>query len=167
MTRLALLLAAAAIVTPIAAEARPMTATDLQSVRRVGAPEVSLDGRTAIFSVSTTDFDKNRRNNVLHSLDLRRAGAAPQPVAGAEGARDAVFGPDGAIYFLKAVGERDQLHRLVPGQAAQVMSDFGADVSGFKIAPDGRHVVVWADQRDCPDLACAATTFAAPSRTGG
>jgi dipeptidyl aminopeptidase/acylaminoacyl peptidase len=167
MTRLALLLAAAAFVTAVVAEARPMTATDLQSVRRVGAPEVSPDGRTAVFSLSTTDFDKNRRANVLHSLDLTRTGAAPQPVAGADGARDAVFGPDGALYFLKAVGERDQLHRMVMGQAPQVMSDFGADVSGFKIAPDGRHVVVWADQRDCPDLACAATTFAAPEPGSG
>ena len=167
MTRLALLAAAAAVLTPIVAEARPMTATDLNSLRRLGAPEVSPDGRTAIFTVSTTDFDKNRRNNVLHSLDLTREPATPQIVAGAEGARDAVFGPDGAIYFLKAVGERSQLHRLVPGQAATVLSDFGADVSGFKISPDGRHVIVWADQRDCPDLACAATTFAAPEPGSG
>lgn len=144
-----------------------MAATDLQSLRRMSAPEVSPDGRTAIFTLSTTDFDKNRRSNVLHSLDLTRAGAAPQPVAGAEGASDAVFGPDGAIYFLKAVGERSQLHRMVVGQAAVAISDFGADVSGFRISPKGRHVIVWADQRDCPDLACAATTFAAPEPGSG
>ncbi|WP_300975076.1 S9 family peptidase [Sphingomonas sp. LHG3406-1] len=166
--RTLLLAAAAAVLAPVAAaEARPMTATDLQNMRRLGAPEVSPDGRTAIFSLSTTDLDKNRRNNVLHSLDLTRAGAAPQPVAGAEGASDAVFGPDGAIYFLKAVGERAQLHRMVMGQAAVAISDFGADVSGFRIAPDGRNVIVWADQRDCPDLACAATTFAAPEPGSG
>jgi dipeptidyl aminopeptidase/acylaminoacyl peptidase len=144
-----------------------MTATDLQSMRRLGAPEVSPNGRTAVFTLSTTDFDKNRRNNVLHSLDLTNASAGPRPVPGAEGAGDAVFGPDGALYFLKAVGDRDQLHRMVIGQPAQVMSDFGADVSGFKISPDGRHVVVWADQRDCPDLACAATTFLAPEPGSG
>jgi dipeptidyl aminopeptidase/acylaminoacyl peptidase len=167
MTRLAWLLAAAAVLSPTFAEARPMTATDLQSMRRLGAPEVSPNGRTAVFTLSTTDFDKNFRNNVLHSLDLTNASAAPRSVPGAEGARDVVFGPDGALYFLKAVGERDQLHRMVIGQPAQVMSDFGADVSGFKISPDGRHVVVWADQRDCPDLACAATTFLAPEPGSG
>jgi dipeptidyl aminopeptidase/acylaminoacyl peptidase len=160
-------LLAAAFVIPTAAHARPMTATDLQSMRRLGAPEVSPDGRTAIFSLSTTDLEKNRRNNVLHSLDLTGPGAAPRPIAGAEGGRDAVYGPDGAIYFLKAVGEREQLHRLMPGGAAVAISDFGADVSGFKISPDGRHVVVWADQRDCPDLACAATTFLAPEPGSG
>jgi dipeptidyl aminopeptidase/acylaminoacyl peptidase len=167
MKKLTLLLAATALLAPAAASARPMTATDLQQMRRLGAPEVSPNGRTAIFSLSTTDLDKNRRNNVLHSLDLTRAGATPQPLAGAEGASDAVWGPDGAIYFLKSVGERGQLHRMVPGQPATVLSDFGADIGGFKISPDGRNVVVWADQRDCPDLSCAATTFAAPEPGSG
>jgi dipeptidyl aminopeptidase/acylaminoacyl peptidase len=167
MKTLSLLLAASALVVPAFAEARPMTASDLQSMRRLGAPEVSPDGRTAIFSLSTTDFDKNRRNNVLHRLDLTRVPATPEPVAGAEGASDAVFGSDGAIYFLKAVGQRSQLHRMVPGQAPVAISDFGADPAGFKLSPDGRHVVVWADQRDCPDMACAATTFAAPEPGSG
>ena len=169
MTRTALLLAAAAaaLIAPVAAQARPMTATDLQSLRRMSAAEVSPDGRIAVFTLSTTDFDKNKRNNVLHSLDLTRPGAAPVVVAGVEGAHDAVFGPDGALYFLKAVGARDQLHRMVIGQAASVLSDFGADPSGFKLSPDGSHVVVWADQRDCPDMACAATTFAAPEPGSG
>jgi dipeptidyl aminopeptidase/acylaminoacyl peptidase len=167
MKTLSWLLAATALLAPLAAEARPMTATDLQSMRRLGAPEVSPDGRTAIFTLSTTDLDKNRRNNVLHSLDLTRVPATPEVVPGTEGAHDAVWGADGAIYFLKAVGERDQLHRMVPGQAATVLSDFGADISGFKLSPDGRHVIVWADQRDCPDLACAATTFAAPEPGSG
>ena len=167
MKMLSLLLAATALALPALAQARPMTATDLQEMRRLGAPEVSADGRTAIFSLSTTDLAANKRNNVIHSLDLTRAGAAPQPLPGAEGGRDAVYGPDGAIYFLKAVGNREQLHRLVPGQAAVAISDFGADPSGFKISPDGRHVIVWADQRDCPDMACAATTFAAPEPGSG
>lgn len=162
-----LLAAAAAALAPAMASARPMTATDLQSMRRLGAPEVSPDGRTAVFTLSTTDFDKNRRNNVLYSLDLTRPSAAPVPVAGAEGGHSAVFGPDGALYFLKAVGERDQLHRMPWGGQATAISDFGADISGFKISPTGGHVIVWADQRDCPDLACAATTFLAPEPGSG
>jgi dipeptidyl aminopeptidase/acylaminoacyl peptidase len=162
-----LLAAAAAVLAPTAAAARPMTATDMHMMRRMGAPEVSPDGRTAVFTLSTTDLAANKRSNVLHSLDLTRTGAAPQPVAGAEGAHDAVFGPDGALYFLKAVGNRDQLHRMVMGSAPQVMSDFGADISGFKLSPDGKRVLVWADQRDCPDLACAATIFAAKEPGSG
>ena len=44
--------AAALAATP--ALARPMTATDMHMMRRVGAPSVSPDGRYALFSLSTT-----------------------------------------------------------------------------------------------------------------
>ncbi len=33
--------------------ARPMTATDMHMMQRIGAPSVSPDGRTAIFTLST------------------------------------------------------------------------------------------------------------------
>ena len=56
-----------------------MTATDMQSMHRLGAPEVSTDGRYAVFTISTTDWDKNKRVNTLYLLDLtqtRRSAAA-------------------------------------------------------------------------------------------
>lgn len=166
----ALLLAAAsaaafAFASPAAA--RPMTATDLHMMHRLGAPEVSPDGKWAVFTISDTDLQANKRNNRLYLLDLTRAGAAPQPIAGADQGHDAVFGHDGALYFLRTVGERGQLFRMRMGGSAQQISDFGADVSGFKISPAGDRVIVWADQRDCPDLACAATTFPAPPDGSG
>jgi dipeptidyl aminopeptidase/acylaminoacyl peptidase len=144
-----------------------MTATDMHMLHRLGTPEVSPDGKWAVFTVSDTDLKANKRNNRLHVLDLTRSGATPQLIAGAEGGHDAVFGADGALYFLKAVGEREQLFRMPMGGAPQQISDFGADVSGFKLSPTGDRVIVWADQRDCPDLACAATTFPAKPEGSG
>src|SRR5213592_4112511 len=99
MTRTSILLAAAAAalaVSPLAA--RPMTATDMQSMHRLGAPEVSPDGKWAVFTISDTDWDKNKRINTLFLLDLTRPGAQPQKVAGAEKGHDAVFGPDGSLW---------------------------------------------------------------------
>ena len=72
--------AAAALALPIVAEARPMTATDMHMMRRLGAPEVSPDGRWAVFTLSDTDLAQNRRNNRLHLLDLTARGAVPQPI---------------------------------------------------------------------------------------
>ncbi|HKP33168.1 MAG TPA: S9 family peptidase [Sphingomicrobium sp.] len=157
MTKSALFLAAAAAalaVSPLAA--RPMTATDMHSMHRLGAPEVSRDGRYAVFTLSTTDWDKNKRVNTLHLLELTKAGAVPQPVKGAEKGHDAVFGPDGALWFLMPVGERDQLFRVPIGGAPVRVSNFTGDVGGFRLAPSGDLVVVWAD-RDlrCKDLDCA------------
>jgi dipeptidyl aminopeptidase/acylaminoacyl peptidase len=146
--------AAALAASPLAA--RPMTATDMQSMHRLGTPEVSSDGRYAVFTISNTDWDKNKRVNTLYLLDLTKAGASPQPVGGAEKGHDAVFGPDGALWFLMPVGETDQLFRKPMGGVPVRVSNFVGDVGGFRLAPSGKQLVVWAD-RDlrCADLNCA------------
>src|SRR3954451_8313515 len=102
MTRISFLLTAAAALAAAPLSARPMTATDMHMMHRLGAPEVSRDGHWAVFTISDTDFAKNKRNNRLCLLDLTRPGAAPQLINGAEHGHDAMFGPDGAIWFLMA-----------------------------------------------------------------
>ncbi|MEO5774491.1 MAG: S9 family peptidase [Sphingomicrobium sp.] len=169
MTKTSLMFAAAAaalLSSPV--HARPMTATDMHMMHRLGAPEVSPDGRWAVFTISETDLGKNKRNNRLHLLDLRAKGAVPQPIAGADGGHDAAFGPDGALYFLKTAGDYDQLFRMPVGGAAMQISGFQADVSGFKIAPSGDRLIVWADRSlACTDLACtSATSPAKPEGSG-
>jgi len=140
----------------VPAMARPMTATDMHMMHRLGGPEVSADGRWAVFTISDTDLAANKRNNSLYLLDLKAKGAAPQPVKGAEKGHDAVFAADGSIWFLKDVQGQDQLFRMVPGQAPAQVSDLKGDIGGFKLAPSGDRLVIWAD-RDlrCKDFACA------------
>ena len=167
MNRIFLAASVAAIAfTATAAVARPMTATDMHMMRRLGAPSVSPDGRYAVFTLSTTDLAANKRNNLSHILDLRKPGASPQPIAGiTQGAHDAVFGGDGAIYYLAPVSGQDQLFRMpVGGQPAQ-MSTLKGDISGFKVSADGTRVILWAD-RDlrCTDFACEGV--AKVERTG-
>jgi dipeptidyl aminopeptidase/acylaminoacyl peptidase len=156
MIKRSLLLAAAAAAlaaSPLAA--RPMTATDMHSMHRLGAPEVSPDGRYAAFTISTTDWAKNKRVNTLHLLDLTKPGAAPLPIAGAQKGHDAVFGPDGSLWFVMPAGDQDQLFRMRIGGKPVQVSNFKGDIGGFRLAPSGDRVVVWAD-RDlrCRDLNC-------------
>jgi dipeptidyl aminopeptidase/acylaminoacyl peptidase len=156
MTKVSLLFAAAAAALAASSlAARPMTATDMHSMHRLGAPEVSPDGRYALFTISTTDWAKNKRVNSLHLLDLTRPGAVPQPVAGAQKGHDAVFGPDGSLWFLMPAGDQDQLFRMRIGGKPVQVSSFKGDIGGFRLAPSGDRVVVWAD-RDlrCRDLNC-------------
>jgi len=140
----------------VPAVARPMTATDMHMMHRLGSPEVSAAGRWAVFTISDTDLSANKRNNTLYLLDLKANGAAPQPVKGAEKGHDAVFAKDGSIWFLNDVEGQDQLFRMVPGQAPVQVSNLSGDIGGFKIAPSGDRLVIWAD-RDlrCKDFACA------------
>jgi len=162
------LLAAVAATSLLAAPAiaRPMTATDMQMMHRLGAPEVSPDGRWAVFTISETDLAANKRNNTLYLLDLKAKGAAPQPVAGAQKGHDAVFAADGSIWFLMDASGQDQLFRMVPGQAPVQVSNLKGDIGGFKLAPSGDRVVIWAD-RDlkCTDFACAG--LAKETKAGG
>src|SRR5215213_5882967 len=152
MIRSKLLFAAAlAALASAPALARPMTATDMQMMHRLGAPEVSRDGHWAVFTISATDLQKNKRNNTLYLLDLSKRGAGPQPVKGAAKGHDAVFGPDSALWFLMPVGDHDQLFRMAIGGAPVQVGKFTGDVGGFRLAPTGDRVVVWADR----DLRCA------------
>ncbi|MEO7504134.1 MAG: S9 family peptidase [Sphingomicrobium sp.] len=147
---------ASATVPASSALARPMTATDMHMMHRMGSPSVSPDGHYALFTLSSTDMAKNKRNNVLQLLDLTRPGAMPQPVAALKDGHDAVFAADGSIWFLKAVGEQDQLFRMTLGGKPAQVSTLKGDISGFKLSHDGSRLVIFAD-RDlrCADFACA------------
>jgi dipeptidyl aminopeptidase/acylaminoacyl peptidase len=156
MTKIALFLTGAALASaPLTA--RPMTPIDLQSIHRMGSPDVSPDGRWAVFTVSNTDWAKNKRVNTLELLDLTKIGAQPRPIAGVEKGHDAAFGSDGSLWFLMPVRDQDQLFRMAVGGKPVQVSRFSGDIGGFKIAPSGTEAVVWAD-RDlrCPDLNCAS-----------
>ena len=153
-TLFAAVAASAVFATPAAA--RPMTATDMHMMHRLETPEVSPDGRWAVFTVSTTDLPANKRNKTLSLLDLRAKGAVPQPAKGAEKGHDAVFAADGALWFLMDVGGQDQLFRMAVGGAPVQVSELKGDIGGFKLAPSGDRLVIWAD-RDlrCTDFTCA------------
>jgi dipeptidyl aminopeptidase/acylaminoacyl peptidase len=165
MTKFTLLAAAAAVLAASPLAGRPMTAKDMHAMHRLGAPEVSPDGRWAVFTLSETDFAKNKRVNTLQILDLAATGAKPRPVKGAGKGHDAVFAADGSLWFLMSAGDRDQLFRMKIGGAPVQVSSFGADIGGFKLSPAGDRVIVWADTHDCPDLACATAQL--PAKPAG
>ncbi|MBA3666958.1 MAG: S9 family peptidase [Sphingomonas sp.] len=155
-TLLAAAVAASALIAAAPVLARPMTVTDMHMMHRVGAPSVSPDGRYAVFTLSTTDMAKNKRNNPIQLLDLRRAGATPQPVAALTGGHDAVFGADGAIWYLAPVKDQDQLFRMAIGGKPVQISSLKGDISGFTVSRDGSRLLIWADRDTrCPDFACS------------
>jgi dipeptidyl aminopeptidase/acylaminoacyl peptidase len=129
----------------------------MHMMHRLGAPSVSPDGRRAIFTLSTTDLAANKRSNPVMMLDLAAKGAVPQPIPGlTKDAHDAVFGEDGAIWYLAPVAKQDQLFRMALGGKPVQLSKLKGDISGFKLSADRSRLIIWAD-RDlrCTDFACA------------
>src|SRR5688500_5776039 len=153
-------LAALALASASAASARPMTATDLATMRRLAAPAVSPDGNWAVYQVRETDLEANRGRTDLWLLDLRRAGASAVRIASApeHNEHDPRFSADGrSLYFLSNASGSDQLWRVaLPSGTPERVTEFATDIAGYLIAPSGDHIAIWTDRNmACADINCA------------
>lgn len=153
-------LAALALAAAPAALARPMTATDLATMRRIGAPTVSPDGSWLAYQLRETDLDENRGRTDLWLLDLRAADAEPMRIASSpeHNEHDSRFAPDGRwLYFLSDASGTNQLWRVaLPDGAPERVSDLASDIAGYLITPNGDRIAIWADRHiACADFGCA------------
>jgi len=150
--------------------APPMSAADLVTLPRLGAPAVNAAGTMAVYSVTVTDPETLKRSPKHYLLDLTKPGAAPVLLALASDASDITFGADGHLYFLSSSApapdapdapERTRVwSAAVPTISpltvmAVVAGSPHADIAGFKLAPNGTAIAVWGEiPRDCPTFGC-------------
>ncbi|KKC27136.1 dipeptidyl-peptidase 5 [Sphingomonas sp. SRS2] len=130
------------------AHARPLTIEDVVSLSRIGAADVSPDGRWLVWDQRGTDMAANKGRTDLWRLDLSRKGAVPEKLAADPALNEAApaFSPDGQwVFFTAAKGDKTALWRVaVAGGAPELVAD--QDISGFRIAPTGDKLLVWADR---------------------
>jgi len=144
-----------------------MSAHDLVTLPRLGAPAVNAAGTLTVYGVTTTDPDSLTRRTAFYLLDLSTPGAAPVALDFGLTASSPAFGSDGQLYFLSSAAPqvgaetRSRVWRIAIGKdglsgAAQVVADFpGADIAGFKLAPNAKAIALWAElPRDCPQFGC-------------
>ncbi|WP_088333525.1 alpha/beta hydrolase family protein [Sphingomonas mucosissima] len=136
------LIALAVIAAPSAA--RPLTIEDLTTLGRIGAPTVSADGRWMVWAQRETDVDANRGRYDLWRLDLRRTGASPEKLL----ADPAVDENDPQIVGSTVYYTAGDAVWSVPvtGGTPRKLTDFKGGFNGFKVAPTGDKLVVWADR---------------------
>ena len=167
--------AALAIAAPVSAQQSapaaatapaPMSAQDLITLPRLGAPTVSPDGRLAVYTVTDTDPASYARTGVPYLLDLTREGAQPVRLDFGGPVSSLSFGPDGQLYFLSdrkptASGdERVRVWRASVTPAGRVgtpalVSSSDTAVDGFAVSPKGDKLAVWAEiARGCPQFGC-------------
>lgn len=154
-------LAFALFASPVAAQTakRAMTPEDLITLKRVGAPAVSPDGKWVVWQQADTDPATYKRTTGLWRV-ATKGGAAERIADLADaGENSPAFNADGKrLYFLSDKSGKDQLWTLdlsAPGAAPVQASDFKADVAGFLLSPNGQRVLVWGDvARTCPTLGC-------------
>lgn len=161
--------------TPLAAQdvpgvtAPPMSAEDLVTLPRLGAPAVNTAGTLAVFSVTVTDPATLKRSPTHYAIDLRNPGAAPVPLALPIRASDLAFGSDDQLFFLSSehpqgegVEPRNRVWRAALAKDGtvgqpQLVAEFPhADVAGFKLAPNGSAIALWGEiPRECLTFGCA------------
>ena len=171
---LALLAASVAFVsTPAIAQdpaqgetARPMTARDLVTTPRLGGPSVSADGTRAIYSVTSTE-ESSLERSTKYLLKTLATGEEVELALPAD-ASSPVFAEHDAerIYFLAPGGRNSQGMQVFTGIVLQRMgrawlaqtkqvTRLNRSIDGFKVAPDGQGVAVFADvPRECEVFVC-------------
>lgn len=123
-----------------------LTPEVLWSFGAVGAPAVSPDGQTALFSISYANIQEDRQTTEIYSIPTG-GGAATRVTDGAgKSSSDATFLPDGRIAFLRA-DEAGISHLFIAdadGRNAQKITSANADlgIDAFLFAPDGKHVAL-------------------------
>ncbi|HVJ01530.1 MAG TPA: S9 family peptidase [Sphingomonas sp.] len=147
-----LLLAGVALAfTAAPAAARDITIQDVVTLSRVGAPAVSPDGHWLVWQQRETDLAANKGRYDLWRLDLTKKGAAPEKlVAEAEVNETAPqFSADGkTVWFQSDKGGEDAVWSVaVTGGAPVQLGRIPGGFSGFKVAPTGDKLLVWADRK--------------------
>jgi dipeptidyl aminopeptidase/acylaminoacyl peptidase len=128
----------------------------MQSMDRVGDPQVSPDGSRVVFTVNTVDFDHNHRASDLwlvriDGTGLRRLTSSPADDG------DPQWSPDGrSVWFLSKRGGSRQVWRLpIDGGEAEQITHVPLDIGSFRLSPDGSSLAFSVKVfPDCATLAC-------------
>jgi dipeptidyl aminopeptidase/acylaminoacyl peptidase len=134
--------------------ARPMSETDLATMKRLSGATASPDGTMIAYQLRETDLEANKGKTDLFMLKLGVTNAQPVRFASKpdKNEHDPAFSPDGkSIFYISNESGSEQIWRydIASGTAMQA-SNFKTDVAGFKISPDGEKFAVWG--RHCARL---------------
>jgi dipeptidyl aminopeptidase/acylaminoacyl peptidase len=125
---------------------RPITFESFIALKNVGDPQLSPDGATVAFTVSTPSLEENK--NVSRIWVVPASGGAARALTAGPGSDFAPrWAPDGrSLGFVSTRGGSPQVWRiaLADGDAAQ-LSSVESGVNDFLWAPDGNALFITSD----------------------
>ncbi len=129
-------------VTAFGAEKRALVLDDLYRIQTVGSLELSPNGKTAAFTVATTDFRNGKRAQAIWIINADGSNLR-QITAGESIDSSPFFSPDGKMLgFISNRSGSDQIY-LIPltGGEPRKLTDISTGVSGPLLSPDGKWIV--------------------------
>lgn len=150
--RAAVLAIAAAVACPLAAAPaapapkRAFTVDDVGRVKGVAEPAISPDGKSVVFSVTSTDLPAVKRWTNLWRVDADGKNGRALTVLDKRDASPA-YSPDGAtLAFLSTRSGTPQVWFLpVAGGEPEKKTDVPGGVGAFRFSPDGKRLFLVAD----------------------
>jgi dipeptidyl aminopeptidase/acylaminoacyl peptidase len=141
-----------------AAAGRPMSIEDLLGAVRVADPQLSPDGRTVVYTRTTTDVKSGRRNSDVYAVAADGSAAPKQLIGGDRNESTARFTPDGKrIVFIATRDGAPQVYVAdAAGGGVRKLTDMplGAQPP-LVVSPDGSKVAFVSDvYPECADLDC-------------
>ncbi len=127
------------------AQLQPFTYDDMLKLDRIGGLQVDPAGNKALFTVRSTDMERNKGVTSLWYKDLDRPDRPEVRIAiGDSGIADARWTPDGErITFLSARRGSMQLYRCdAQGGQLEQLTRLPLDVQAYRLLPDGSGAVV-------------------------
>ena len=127
----------------------------LLKLERLAEPQVSPDGKTAAFTVSTTDLEKNTRPRQIRVVPVE--GGEPRQITREGNNERPRWSPDSKkIAFISSRGGVPQVwHMDLDGANARQITWLANGASGVLFAGDGKNLVFTSEvYPDCADEAC-------------
>jgi dipeptidyl aminopeptidase/acylaminoacyl peptidase len=144
------------------ANKRPFTFEDMMSLKRIGSPEISPDGKWVLFSAVDVDLKQNKKTPHLWVVPLA-GGDARQVTSDPAGEDRGRWSPDGKqVLFVSGRDGKSQIWTAGFDSASGKLSgdprkitSISTEADGAIWSPDGKNILFTSEvYPDCPDDAC-------------
>jgi dipeptidyl aminopeptidase/acylaminoacyl peptidase len=141
---------------------KPFTFEDMMSLKRIGGPAISPDGKWVLFAAVDADLKENKRTSHLWVVPMA-GGPARQLPATPAGESGGHWSPDGKSYLYVSAAEGGSQVWVrgfdsasgTPSVAATKISSISTEADGAIWSPDGKNIVFVSEVfPGCMDDAC-------------